>query len=104
MSQIIIKILEKSEGDSPFEKWYSSIKDQSIRRRILVRVKRLELGNLGDWKNVGEGVYELRMTFGAGYRVYFARHGDKIIVILGGRRQKQSAKRYYIRSNIMEGL
>lgn len=84
MSQIIIKILEKNEGDSPFEKWYSSIKDQSIRRRILVRVKRLELGNLGDWKNVGEGVYELRMTFGAGYRVYFARHGDKIIVILGG--------------------
>ena len=55
MSQIIIKILEKNEGDSPFEKWYSSIKDQSIRRRILVRVKRLELGNLGDWKNVGEG-------------------------------------------------
>ena len=55
MSQIIIKILEKSEGDSHFEKWYSSIKDQSIRRRILVRVKRLELGNLGDWKNVGEG-------------------------------------------------
>ena len=63
MAEIIIKILENSEGDSPFEKWYSSIKDQSIRRRILVRIKRLESGNFGDWKNVGEGVCELRRSF-----------------------------------------
>ena len=84
MPEIIIKILENSDGVSPFEKWLYTIKDQSIRRRILVRIKRLEMGNFGDWKNVGEGVYELRKTFGAGYRVYFSRHGDKIVVILGG--------------------
>lgn len=84
MPEITIKILESREGDSPFEKWYSSIKDQSIRRRILVRIKRLELGNFGDWKNLGEGVYEIRMTFGSGYRVYFARQGDKMVIILGG--------------------
>ncbi|PNW60313.1 UNVERIFIED_CONTAM: addiction module killer protein [Euhalothece sp. KZN 001] len=84
MSEITIKILELKEGDSPFEKWYNSIKDKSIRRRILVRIKKLELGNFGDWKNLGKGVYELRMTFGAGYRVYFARQGKEVIIILGG--------------------
>jgi putative addiction module killer protein len=84
MSEIIIKILENSDGNSYFEKWFYAIKDKSIRRRILVRIKRLEIGNFGDWKNVGEGVYDLRMSFGAGYRVYFGRHGDRVIVILGG--------------------
>jgi putative addiction module killer protein len=68
------------------------LKISQLEDEILVRVKRLELGNLGDWKNVGEGVYELRMTFGAGYRVYFARHGDKIIVILGGGDKSTQAK------------
>jgi putative addiction module killer protein len=84
MSEIIVKILENNGGDSPFEKWYSSIKDQSIRRRVIVRIKRLELGNFGDWKNVGEGVYELRMNFGSGYRVYFSHQNDKIVILLGG--------------------
>lgn len=84
MSEIRIKILEPKEATSPFEKWYNSIKDPSIRRRILVRIKRLELGNFGDWKNLGEGVYELRMPFGAGYRVYFASQGDEVVIILGG--------------------
>ena len=84
MSKIIIKILEPTEATSPFEKWYNSIKDKSIRRRILVRIKRLELGNFGDWKNLGEGVYELRMSFGSGYRVYFARQGNEVVIILGG--------------------
>jgi len=84
MSEIIIKILEPTEATSPFEKWYNSIKDKSIRRRILVRIKRLELGNFGDWKKLGEGVFELRMTFGSGYRVYFGRQGNEVIIILGG--------------------
>jgi len=84
MSEIRIKILEPKEAESPFEQWYNSIKDKSIRRRILVRIKRLELGNFGDWKNLGEGVYELRMPFGSGYRVYFARQGNEVVIILGG--------------------
>ena len=83
MSEITIKILEATEATSPFEKWYNSIKDKSIRRRILVRIKRLELGNFGDWKNLGEGVYELRMTFGSGYRVYFTCQGNEVVIILG---------------------
>ena len=84
MSEIVIKILEPTAATNPFEKWYNSIKDKSIRRRILVKIKRLELGNFGDWKNLGEGVDELRMTFGSGYRVYFARQGNEVVIILGG--------------------
>lgn len=57
-----------------------------------MRIKRLELGNLGDWKNVGEGVYELRMTFGSGYRVYFAGEGDRMVIILGGGDKSTQAK------------
>ena len=84
MSEIIIKVLENDEGNCPFEKWYNSIKDPSIRRRIIVRIKRLELGDFGDWKNVGDGVCEMRMNFGSGYRVYFSRQNDKIVIIIGG--------------------
>ncbi|AFZ49059.1 type II toxin-antitoxin system RelE/ParE family toxin [Dactylococcopsis salina] len=92
MSEIIIKILEPTEAISPFEKWYNSIKDKSVRRRILVRIKRLELGNFGDWKNLGEGVYELRMSFGSGYRVYFARQGNEMVIILGGGDKRSQAQ------------
>ena len=89
---MIIKILEPNQGDSPFEKWYNSIKDKSIRRRILVRIKKLELGNFGDWKNVGKQVYELPMNFGSGYRVYFARQGKEVIIILGGGAKSSQAQ------------
>jgi putative addiction module killer protein len=84
MTEISIKILEVTPGVSPFEKWYYSIRDKQTRRRILVRLRRLALGNLGDWKSVGNGVFELRLDFGSGYRVYFSCVGKTIVVLLGG--------------------
>ncbi len=92
MSGINVKILEIEGETSPFEKWYQSIKDKVIKRRILVQIKRLELGNFGDWKSIGDGVYEIRMTFGPGYRIYFARQDDKIVVILAGGNKSTQAK------------
>ena len=80
---IFVKFLETREGKVPFEEWYSSLRDKVTRVRIRRRLDRLQLGNFGDTESVGEGVYELRLHFGAGYRIYFARI-DNLVVCLGG--------------------
>ena len=67
-----------------FTKWFDSIKDKQVKLRIQVRIDRAEIGNYGDCEPVGEGVLELRMTFGSGYRVYFIERGLEIIVLLAG--------------------
>ena len=73
----------EERGRSPFEKWFSDL-DAATAARIDRYVRRMECGNLGDSKAVGDGVQELRMHFGAGYRVYYGRDGDTIIILLGG--------------------
>lgn len=65
-------------------RWFKELRDPQGRARVLLRVKRLELGNLGDVKSLGEGVMELRIHTGPGYRVYFLRRGTVTIMLLGG--------------------
>jgi len=60
------------------------LRDSATRRRILQRILRLQSGNYGDCKSLKGGIYELRLMFGAGYRVYFGEDGDTIIVLLCG--------------------
>ena len=79
-----VKILSTITEDAPFEQWYLSIRDKAVRTRIRARIDRLYLGNLGDSKPISEGIFELRLHFGAGYRIYFAQVGSTIIVLLGG--------------------
>ena len=67
-----------------FVAWRASLRDVVARRRIGARIDRLAFGNFGDAKSVGEKVFELRLDFGPGYRVYFARHGDRIVILLCG--------------------
>jgi putative addiction module killer protein len=67
-----------------YSKWIDNLKDQNAVGRIEIRVRRLSLGNAGDVKPVGEGVSELRIHYGAGYRVYFVNRSVEIIVILCG--------------------
>lgn len=67
-----------------YQKWFESLRDLNARFRIATRIRRVSLGNLGDVKPVGEGVHELRITYGPGYRVYFIQHGDTVIVLLAG--------------------
>ena len=83
-SKIEIKVLETDEGKVPFEEWYDSLRDKLTKVRIRRRLDRIELGNFGDTESVGEGVYELRLHFGSGYRVYFGRVGSTVIVLIGG--------------------
>jgi putative addiction module killer protein len=96
----IIREFVTADGRVPFREWLDAL-DVAIRARIQVRVMRFETGNLGDHKSVGDGVLEARMTFGAGYRLYFGKDGSKIVVLLaGGDKSSQtkdirSARRYW---------
>lgn len=75
-----------------YESWFDKLRDREARFRILARIRRISLGNLGDIKPVGEGVSELRITYGPGYRVYVKQQGDRLIVLLAGG-DKSSQKR-----------
>ena len=74
----------KADGSAPFNDWLENLKDRKARAIVRTRINRIRLGNLGDCKSVGEGVSELRIKFGAGYRVYFGQEGDTIIIVLSG--------------------
>jgi len=67
-----------------FAKWIDGLRDVRARARILVRIERLSLGNPGDVRPVGEGVSELRIDYGPGYRVYYKKIGQTIVVLLAG--------------------
>jgi len=67
-------------GKEPFVDWLNSMKDAKSRRRVLQRLSRLESGNFGDCKPLKDGVSELRLHFGSGYRVYYAEQGDTVVI------------------------
>ncbi|GAA4181423.1 type II toxin-antitoxin system RelE/ParE family toxin [Shinella granuli] len=71
-------------ASSRFEKWFGNLRDRRASARIRQRLARLEQGHVGDAKSVGDGVSELRIDYGPGYRVYFMRSGSIIIVLLCG--------------------
>jgi putative addiction module killer protein len=71
-------------GKCPFEVWYNSIKDRSTRLRIEARLARVRAGNFGDFKSVGGEVFEFRLDFGPGYRIYFARIDNVVVVLVVG--------------------
>ena len=74
-----------------FVKWLDKLHDIRARARILVRIKRLADGNSGDAKPVGEGVSELRINYGPGYRIYYKQFGESIVVLLvGGDKRTQT--------------
>jgi putative addiction module killer protein len=72
------------ERTSEYEAWYRSILDRVVRGRITMRIERVQLGNFGDAKSLGDGVHELRLTFGPGYRIYFMQRRERIILLLCG--------------------
>ena len=75
-----------------FATWFKGLKDRKAKARIQARIDRIELGNFGDVAPVGEGVSELRIFYGPGYRVYFARRQTVLVILLtGGDKSSQSA-------------
>ena len=90
-----------ADGRVPFEEWLDDVNDKKAVARILARLARVRQGNLGDCKPVGEGVSELRVDHGPGYRVYFGQDGRTLVVLLcGGDKRTQDrdirlAKQYW---------
>lgn len=72
------------EQTTEFEDWLTRLRDMQGKVRILKRLRRLADGAFGDCRSVGEGVHELRMFFGSGYRAYFMRRGNSVILLLAG--------------------
>ena len=84
MIEVEIEIYEMSSGRRPFEIWFDDIREVHTRAKILTRLDRLKLGNFGDCKMIGDGICELRIHYGPGIRVYYAKVGNKVILLLCG--------------------
>ncbi len=81
---VYIESMKTVRTTEVFDEWLTGLKDARARARVLARIRRAEEGNLGDCGPVGEGVSEMRIHYGPGYRIYFAQQGLEIVVLLGG--------------------
>lgn len=96
-----IRYYKLSNNKKPFAKWLENL-DFSDRHKVMLKLDRIqETGNLGDYKNLGDGVFEFRLHFASGYRIYFGKDGNTLIILLcGGDKNSQSqdikkAKEYW---------
>lgn len=96
-----LRYYQTTSGKTPFLEWLDALKDSRTRHRIRARLDRVSLGNFGDYKVLGDGVCELRLDFGPGYRVYFAEKENTFVILLcAGDKSSQkkdidTAKRYW---------
>ena len=79
-----VALFVKEDGCCPFGQWLEELQDSATRGRIYARINRIRLGNLGDAKPLGDGVWELPLNFGPDYRTHFGRRGREILVLLCG--------------------
>jgi putative addiction module killer protein len=78
-------------GKSPFAEWFNSL-NAPASAKVATAILRLEAGNFSNVKGVGSGVYEYRIDFGPGYRIYFGKDGDKLVILLGGGSKKRQQR------------
>ena len=96
-----INFYQIPNGPEPFTRWFRSIRDTRVRQRIQARLTSVRAGNLGDHRSVGGGVWEQRLDFGAGYRIYFGQVDTTIVLLLCGgdktsqQRDIERAKSYW---------
>ncbi len=89
-----VAVYTDARGRRPFERWFNGL-DPVAASKVTTAVTRMELGNFSNVKSVGQGLSERRIDFGPGYRIYFGRDGDALIVLLGGgtkRRQQNDVE------------
>ncbi|MDE0556344.1 MAG: type II toxin-antitoxin system RelE/ParE family toxin [Candidatus Poribacteria bacterium] len=97
-----LQVHRTSRGREPFTEWFESIQDRKTQNRIEARLNSIKYGNFGDCQSVGEGVFELRLHFGPGYRIYFSVVNNTIVLLLcGGDKTSQArdivrAKTYWV--------
>ena len=89
---IEIRHYATASGEDVFQEWFDALRDRHAQARIQARLDRVERGLFGDTEPCGDGVWELRIGWGPGYRVYYARAGEQVILLLcGGDKRKQQA-------------
>lgn len=85
-------VYRNQNGEEPFTQWLDGLRDKEGQKRIRVRLRRVEQGNFGDCEPIGEGLSELRMFFGPGYRVYIGEDEENIVILLcGGDKKSQTS-------------
>ena len=82
--ELEIEIYETRSGKRPFADWIDGLKEVHTRAKIFTRLDRLKVGNFGDCKSIGSGVYELRIHYGSGIRIYYSKIGKKVVLLLCG--------------------
>ena len=87
-----IRIYQTKEKENPFENWLDNLNDINAKARILQRIDRIALGNFGDCEPVGDGIHEVRIDYGPGYRIYFGNDGKTLVILLCGE-QKDTKKK-----------
>ncbi len=99
--QYKVEIFTTQKGREPFSEWFQSF-SKDIQARIILRINRIKNGNFGDYKNLGDEIFELKINFGSGYRIYFGKDGDELIILLCAGSKKtqrqdiQRAKDYWL--------
>lgn len=89
--EIEIELYETATGHCPFDDWFEDIQEKYTRAKILTRLDRLKLGNFGDCKALGDGISELRIHYGPGFRIFYSKIGTKVILLLcGGDKRSQT--------------
>jgi putative addiction module killer protein len=96
-------VIEIRQTDE-YSRWFDRLRDRQARFRILARIRRLSLGNPGDVAPVGEGVSELRIDCGPGYRVYFVKRGRTLVVLLAGGDKKTQTRDIEKAKQLAQGL
>ena len=87
-----------------FQDWLDALRDRRAQARIAARIRLAEAGNLGDWRSVGGEVSEMRIAFGPGYRLYFARRGSIVIIMLAGGDKSTQSRDIKRAQNLLEEL
>ena len=94
---VVIEVREylAADGSSPYQKWFNSLNAQAA-AKVAIAITRMDQGNLSNAKSVGAGLHEYCIDFGPGYRIYFGRDGDRLVILLGGgtkKRQQEDIRR-----------
>ena len=97
LPSVVIDVREylAADGSSPYRKWFNSLNAQAA-AKVAITSTRIEQGNLSNAKSVGAGLHEYCIDFGPGYRIYFGRDGDRLVILLGGgtkKRQQEDIRR-----------
>lgn len=88
----ILKKLETSEGKIPFDEWYLNLSDKKTKAIVAARLIRIQTGNMGDVHSLGSGLFEFRIHYGPGFRIYFAEVQGTLVILLGGGTKKTQNK------------